>query len=65
MALIDYMTFHPISKTDHNQNGPLPKRTVNFFDLWFIDNIKEHGVCFHSLSFSQWGPTTVQIAPEK
>jgi hypothetical protein len=33
---------------------------------------KEHGVCFHSLSFcfhslsfSQWGQTTVQIAPEK
>jgi hypothetical protein len=19
----DYMTFHPITKTDHNQNGPL------------------------------------------
>jgi hypothetical protein len=22
------MTFHPITKTDHNQNGPLPKRTT-------------------------------------
>jgi hypothetical protein len=24
----DYMTFHPITKTDQNQNGPLPKRTT-------------------------------------
>ena len=24
----DYMTFHPITKTDHNQYGSLPKRTT-------------------------------------
>ena len=23
-----YRMFHPITKTDHNQNGPLPKRTI-------------------------------------
>ena len=22
------MTFHPITKMDHNQNGPLPERTT-------------------------------------
>jgi hypothetical protein len=26
--------FHPITKTDHNQNGPLPKRTITKTDYW-------------------------------
>ena len=27
-----YRMFHPINKTDHNQNGPLPKRTITKTD---------------------------------
>ena len=27
-----YRMFHPITKTDHNQNGPLPKRTITKTD---------------------------------
>ena len=29
-----YRMFHPITKSDHNQIGPLPKRTITKSDYW-------------------------------
>jgi hypothetical protein len=32
-----YRMFHPITKTDHNQNGPLPKRTIEIKNVNFLN----------------------------
>ena len=34
---IRYRMFHPITKTDHNQNGPLPNRTIEIKNIIFFN----------------------------